>query len=318
MDISVIVCAHNPRRDYLTRVLGALSAQTLPTDAWELVLVDNASKEPLAGACDLSWHAAARHVREEELGATPARLRGIAEARGELLVYVDDDTTITPTYLKEALILAERYPYLGVFGAGIVEPEYEVPPPLDIRSHAAMLSVRNVRTARWSNNVDDPTVFPWGAGLCLRRPVAIAYRAFMASLEITKVIGRRGTDFFAGEDDLFSWVSASIGLGFGVFPQLRVTHLIAANRLNRRYLLKLMHDHAFSHAVLRYVLTGDQPQRTNGFGYVHLALHGLRNGSFSVRCRLAESRALDRAARFIVARGLQQTTRLTAAREPVP
>ena len=91
-DISVIVCAHNPRRDDPHARLGALSAQTLPRDAWELVLVDNASKEPLAGAYDLSWHAAARHVREEELGATPARLRGIAEARGELIVYVDDDT----------------------------------------------------------------------------------------------------------------------------------------------------------------------------------------------------------------------------------
>ena len=138
----------------------------------------------------------------------------------------------------------------------------------------------------------------------------------MSSLEITKVIGRRGTDFFAGEDDLFSWVSAWL-LGFGVFPQLRVTHLIAAGRLNRRYLLKLMHDHAFM-LYLKYVLTGDQPLRSDGFGYVHLALHGLRNGSFSLRCRLAESRALDRAARFIVARGLQQTTQLTAAREPVP
>ena len=47
-DISVIVCTHNPRTDYFRRVLNALDAQTLPKNNWELLVVDNASRERLA------------------------------------------------------------------------------------------------------------------------------------------------------------------------------------------------------------------------------------------------------------------------------
>jgi glycosyltransferase involved in cell wall biosynthesis len=75
--ISVIVCSHNPRIDYLTRVLVALRDQTLSPERWELLLIDNASREPLSNGFDLAWHVRGRHVREEELGLTRARLRGI-------------------------------------------------------------------------------------------------------------------------------------------------------------------------------------------------------------------------------------------------
>ncbi|MGA2852681.1 MAG: glycosyltransferase, partial [Verrucomicrobiota bacterium] len=53
LEISIIICTHNPREDYLRRVLEALRAQTLPARDWELLLVDNASEKPLASRFDL-------------------------------------------------------------------------------------------------------------------------------------------------------------------------------------------------------------------------------------------------------------------------
>jgi glycosyltransferase involved in cell wall biosynthesis len=312
-EISVVVCMHNSRSDYLQRVLEALRMQTLSNESWELVLVDNASAVPPAETLDLSWHPVVRHVREEQLGVIRARRRGIAEARGELVVYVDDDTTISPRFLAEALAIAKRHAHLGVFGAGIVEPEYEAAIPPHIRSRQAVFSIRHVATPRWSNNVHDTQSVPWGAGLCVRRPIAVSYQQFVQRLETIELVGRRGRDLFAGEDDLFSWVSVSSGLGFGIFPQLRVTHLIAASRLSRSHVLRAIHDHAFSHAILRYVLTGVTPTRIDLFRYVQLALHGMRNGWFSARCQWAESRAADRAATFIVEQRLASLTPLTVA-----
>src|SRR5580692_10629321 len=113
LPVSVIICSHNPREDYLRRVLDALKAQTLPAKDWELLLVDNASKEPLAGRFDLSWHPNARHVREEKTGLTHARLHGIAEAKGNLLVFVDDDNVLRADYLEASLKIAADYPKLG-------------------------------------------------------------------------------------------------------------------------------------------------------------------------------------------------------------
>src|SRR5580658_6827083 len=96
IEITVIVCTHNPRPDYLRRVLDGLNGQSFPKDRWEFLLIDNASKTPLAGTWDLSWHPNGRHVREEELGLTPARLRGIRETAGQQIVFVDDDNILDP------------------------------------------------------------------------------------------------------------------------------------------------------------------------------------------------------------------------------
>lgn len=45
--VSVIIPTHNPRRDYLSRVVDALRVQTLPHEEWEVLVVDNGSREPL-------------------------------------------------------------------------------------------------------------------------------------------------------------------------------------------------------------------------------------------------------------------------------
>src|SRR5580698_4641162 len=116
LPVSVIICSHNPREDYLRRVLDALKAQTLPAKDWELLLVDNASKEPLAGRFNLSWHPNARHVREDKTGLTHARLCGIAEAKGDLLVFVDDDNVLRSDYLQACLKLSAARPDIGAFG----------------------------------------------------------------------------------------------------------------------------------------------------------------------------------------------------------
>src|SRR5216683_7353973 len=101
--ISVLICAYNPRSDYLRRCTHALRGQKLPYKLWELVVVDNRCDEPLADRIDLSWHPEARIVREETLGLTSARLRGIRETTGELLVFVDDDNVLETDFLETAL-----------------------------------------------------------------------------------------------------------------------------------------------------------------------------------------------------------------------
>jgi hypothetical protein len=110
---------------------------------------------------------------------------------------------------------------------------------------------------------------------------------------------------FSGEDDLFSWAAAADGRGFGIFPELRITHLISAGRLNRGYFVRLIHDHAFSHGVLSYLLAGLPPRRSGPDRYVRLLLHGIRKGRFSMRCRRAALRGEDAAARFLSENGLR-------------
>jgi glycosyltransferase involved in cell wall biosynthesis len=314
--LSVIVCTHNPRRDYLQRVLEALNNQTLTKDRWELLIIDNGSAESLADAWDLSWHASARHIREDVVGLTAARLRGIAESQGELLVFVDDDNVLAEDFLERAVDISGKYAHIGAFGSGRLEPEFEVQPPDEIRSSLPMLALRSVRSAQWSNNPRDHQVIPWGAGLCVRRRVASHYPDFVDRLGISGVLGRKGWELFSGDDDVFSWVATSLRLGFGIFPELKATHLIAAHRLRQEYVIKLIRGHAFSHGALRYMLTGAEPKRIHWSQWLLALLHGVRKGRFSMRCHWARSRGQHDAAQFLAVQGRDRTVTNNNANGP--
>jgi glycosyltransferase involved in cell wall biosynthesis len=300
MQLSVIICTHNPRSTYMGRTIEGLKAQTLPLDRWELLLVDNASKSPVSELWDLSWHPRGRHTREDQVGLTPARLRGINEARGELLVFVDDDNVLDADFLEKAAAVASAHPFLQVIGAGVLKPEFEVPPSREIIPRLALLALREVTQPLWGNNIQDFECTPWGAGLCVKRSTAQAYVQLVGQLRVTSLLDRSGTRLFCGGDDLFSWVSAANGGGFGVFPELRITHLISERRVTQSYLLQLIHDHSFSHGVLRYIWQGSAPKVSDLFSVPKLLLHGIRNGLFSMRCQRASLRGSGCAKSFIM------------------
>jgi glycosyltransferase involved in cell wall biosynthesis len=249
MEISVVICTHNPRDHFMARVLGALRAQTLPMDQWEMLLVDNLSADPLAGRFDLSWHPNGRHVLETELGLTPARLRGIAEGTGKAIVFVDDDNVLAPDYLEHSLRIAEARPYLGAWG-GSIEVEYEVPPPDWVRGYRAHHAWRHFAEARWSNIKSDLDSQPYGAGMCLRKSVCDEYARRIANDPFRRSFDRKGTNLLAGGDIDLVLTADAFGLGWGNFPELIVTHLIPQVRTEEAYMLRLREEVTTSNAVV--------------------------------------------------------------------
>lgn len=139
--LSVIICTHNPKRHYLSKVLESLQFQTLSHDVWELLLIDNASQTPLNAEIDLSWHPNARHIREDQLGLTPARLRGIHESTADTLVFVDDDNILEPDYLEAALIISKDWAKIGAW-SGQVKPVFEQQPPDWTKLYWTNLAIR--------------------------------------------------------------------------------------------------------------------------------------------------------------------------------
>jgi glycosyltransferase involved in cell wall biosynthesis len=255
--LAVALCTHNPRRDFLERSLASLRRQTVGAERWELLVIDNASDNGVPASADLAWHPRARLVDEKRVGLTMARLRAIAETKADLLLFVDDDNELDPDYIETLLRLAERYPHLGCFGAGRIEPSYEVEPPDELRPHTHMLALRSVGEARWSNVPGDSAI-PWGAGLAVRRAVAEAYRERTANDGARQRLGRKGAELNSGEDDEFSWIACALGYGKGIFPELRVVHVIDRRRVQLEYLLRIEEGHNYSAALLD-LLHGARP-----------------------------------------------------------
>ena len=255
LDASVIICTHNPRRDYFARVLDGLRNQTFPLQKWELLIVDNASQVPLSTNYDISWHPSARYILERELGLAYARRRGFQEASAELIVFVDDDNVLDKNYLSEAIKIGQEWPFLGVWGSGCIEGEFELEPRESLRS---WLPVREVATPRWSNlagihllGESPEEAIPWGAGLCVRKEVAIAYCKFFDHSSL-QIISHQGEGLLGGDDTEMCCVCCSLGLGTGVFPELKVIHLIPQRRVSKDYIVRFAEGTSLSNHLLRY------------------------------------------------------------------
>jgi glycosyltransferase involved in cell wall biosynthesis len=95
--ISVVVPVFN-RRDVISRAVASLVAQD--TDrSFEIVVVDDGSMD---GSADIAAALGdrVRVIRQENRGPAAARLRGIQEARGEFVAFLDSDDVAEPYYLS--------------------------------------------------------------------------------------------------------------------------------------------------------------------------------------------------------------------------
>ena len=326
-DISVIICAHNPRPDHLRRALDALKCQTLPLERWELLLVDNASKEPLAPTWDLSWHIQARHIRENEVGLTAARLRGIKEAAGALLVFVDDDNVLAPDYLEKAAELEQSYNCIGAFGGNVI-PEFETPPESWVNIMWSIFAVVEVKAEQWTCGPGTSAQLsaPCGSGMIIRKTVAQHWANLAANDPLRRGLGRKGSSLAGSEDIDMALCACRLGMAVGRFPQLRLTHLIAARRLKRDYLLRLAEDSALSDAVLHFIWDGKVPSTEEGqynrserifrnYKSFMYHLRNRRNPSFAYEHMLACRRGRGRAVELVAA---MQKNRIARNAEPGP
>ena len=255
MKLSVIICTHHPRVDYLSRTLAALRAQTLPVADWELLLVDNASQPPIDPAAfgpGIAWHPAARLLREEEVGLTMARLCGVAEARADCLLLVDDDNVLDPTYLEEALRISVEHSHLGAWGSARLLPEFEQPPAPALTPWLPLLALWDLPHDVWANIRDLNRSVPCGAGLCLRRHVALHWREASRRDPLRRGLDRKGNSLISMGDIDLALTACDLGLGTGVFTALRLTHLISARRVSPQYLLKLNQSVQLSERLLKH------------------------------------------------------------------
>ena len=292
-NLSVIICTHNPRTDYLQRVLGALKTQTLPKERWELLLIDNASEKILASEIDLKWHPNSRHIREEQLGLTVARLRGIKESAAETLVFVDDDNVLDRDYLEIVLQISKDYPFIGAWG-GQIRPDFEIEPPSWTRPYWPILAVREFDRDKWSNLLHQHETTPCGAGLCIRKPVGEYYAKLLASRVGQVQLDRKGEELTSCGDSDLAFTACDMGLGTGQFQALKMTHLIPAVRVQVDYLEKLAEGIRYSDAILNS-LRGRSPKKDSWRRKLYLKYYRWTLSSEQKRIFDAAERGLHRA-----------------------
>jgi glycosyltransferase involved in cell wall biosynthesis len=129
MEVSVVVCTRN-RAALLETALQSLVAQTFDHSRFEVLIIDNASTDStreVAARWGAAGRLSCRHIVEERLGTSHARNRGVHEARGRVIAFLDDDARAEKEWLGHLLraLEDERASAAG----GRIKLEWESPPP---------------------------------------------------------------------------------------------------------------------------------------------------------------------------------------------
>ncbi len=127
--ITVAICTRNRATHLAQAVPTAIASADASEHPCEVVLVDNGSEDGTAGAiADLvAAHPGVRAASEPQAGLGRARNRAIAEARGEVIVFTDDDVTVPLSWVSAVVapILAGDADMSG--GTITLAPEADVP-----------------------------------------------------------------------------------------------------------------------------------------------------------------------------------------------
>jgi glucosyl-dolichyl phosphate glucuronosyltransferase len=104
LNISIVVCTYN-RGPLLAQTLESIVGQAVNDRiTWETIVIDNASSDntPIIAAKYNTAHQNISVFREDQQGLSHARNRGITEASGQLLCFIDDDVLLPPDYISRA------------------------------------------------------------------------------------------------------------------------------------------------------------------------------------------------------------------------
>ncbi len=230
--LSVALCTHN-HGDRLARTLSDLKNLVMPTRTWELLVIDNGctdhSPQLLA---DSAWHprdVTVRVIRENKLGLSNARNRAVDEARGEYILFFDDDETPNPTWLAahEAALLAFSPDASG----GRIEVLFEGKRPAWLADELlGFLGKLDHGPDEWLTEPSKPF---YGGNFAIRRELTASVGGFDTAL------GRKGKTNNGGEDTEFYRRLLDARCKIRWVRDAVIHHRIEVKKLRRSYFLDL-------------------------------------------------------------------------------
>ena len=122
MPTTVAICTLN-RAELLRRTLDWPAVMRLPDDAdWEVVVVSNNNCIDHTDAVIKAFadRLPIRREFEPERGLSHARNRAVDAAKGDYIVWTDDDVVVAPGWLAAYIEAFRRWPEAAVFGGPII------------------------------------------------------------------------------------------------------------------------------------------------------------------------------------------------------
>lgn len=229
MLFSIVICTYN-RLDHVRASVASALDQTIPSELYEVILVDNCSTDGTgdtmraltAEYCNL------RYIYEDRLGLAIARNTGWQAAKGTYVAFLDDDAKAERNWLETAKALIECKPENLRCVGGPIHPFYTSPRP------SWWLDKYEIRTRGDAERALRKGEFFSGSNMIWLRQTLGTYGGFQANA------GMQGNKLGMGEETgLFRriWETEAAPL-FLYSPDLRVYHWVPPEKMTMPYILR--------------------------------------------------------------------------------
>ena len=214
----------------LRATLESLATLSSPDNlSWELLVVDNNSNDSTLQVVEQFADNSSfpvRYIFERRQGKSSALNAGVAQARGRIIAFTDDDVSLHPDWLSEIKSTFERFDCAAV--AGRIIPVWDQPKPdwLDMRGQFAVV---NFELGDEFKEIQQP---PIGANSAFRRDVFQRHGLFRLDLGPTE-----SKHTITCEDTEFGDRLIKAGEKVVYCPRAIVYHPVDPRRATKTYVL---------------------------------------------------------------------------------
>jgi hypothetical protein len=250
-DYSIVMYACNTDTRLLQRSLEAVKRLDTRGLLTELILVDHNSTTPLSTLGFVQAHAGQDQsfvvLRFTGPAVKYACTAALEAAQGRFTVFIDAGSEPAPGYLQELKKLHERFPQVGIWGAGNVSVEFIDGIDGKIEAYA-----RTAFQERHTSELDFYIEKEWeascpsGAGLCAYTFLLKEYDHKVHQGTFTQpTLKHRRTG--GAEDAQIVMLCVQMGYPAGVSPTLQLNRLVPRSQANRKYLQQLAWGTSLEH-----------------------------------------------------------------------
>jgi glycosyltransferase involved in cell wall biosynthesis len=236
MKLTVAICTWN-RSELLQRALQQLTLLSTPNGVeWELLVVNNNSTDATdAVVRSFDGRLPVRLLFEPTAGKGSALNVAVREARGDYLLFIDDDVLVEPDWMAAYHAAFRQWPEAVVFG-GTIAPWFEGDPPDWMEPALSRIGgVYAVLDAKPGPIRLTDSPLPFGANMAIRTDVQRLH-------PYDPRLGPRPGRLVGGEETRLIRTLLSAGLEGRWIPEARVAHYIPKQRQSIRYLRKFFFD----------------------------------------------------------------------------
>lgn len=246
--ISIVICTYNRPKLLMSTLQSVINLDFDPS-RFEIIIVDNGNNDQTKDVFASINHHERCHMsyaREDKLGLSHARNKGVSLAKGGLVVFLDDDEIVPANWLKELIKPYDNDERIACVGGKII-PVF----PNDVYPSWYSTAIQGffggVDNGDEVHEINPKNEYLGGGNISFKKQLVVDLGMFDTNL------GVRSETSYAGEEtELYLKVLKE---GYKVYynPKAVTYHFIEKERISKKYLYRRAFQNGISDAIYDYL-----------------------------------------------------------------